>query len=275
MALKKTSKIRSRRTMRKRGQRKGKLRISKTLKAYITKAIKVSTELKHAVPLSFNNQNIQAYGVTPNGPHQCTTINLTDVLNITQGTDNGMRIGDKIRVKSLTFKGYVNLNSALANEPDYLKNPMYVKMFVGRRVDTIEDPNTYATGGGIGFNNLFQNGPTASGPLNYPSDMYRYVNKDVYRIYTTRFFKIGMSAPSNNPADSNQWNNDFKFAKHFSISLSKHIETVKYFDGATKPSNVGLYAWFVPVWANGAPVTGLARMPLEYHCDVNCTYYDA
>jgi len=252
-----------------------KLRVGQAVKAYVKRAIKTSTELKHAVPMSFNNQNIQAFGISPNGPNQCTSEEITRVLQIPQGSDNGQRIGDKIRVKSLTIKGYVNLNSALANEPDYNKNPMYVKMFVGRRVDTIADPNTYVSGGGTAFNNLFQNGPTATGPLNYPSDMYRYVNKDVYRIYTTRFFKIGMSAPSNNPADSNQWNNDFKFSKQFTISLNKHIDVVKYFDGGINPTNVGIYVWFVCCWANGSPVTTLTKLPLEWHYDVNCTYYDA
>lgn len=250
-------------------------RVGQAVKAYVKRAIKVSTELKHAVPYVVNNANIQSYGMVPNGPHQCTTFDLSSVLQIPQGTDDGQRVGDKIRVKSMSLQGYINLDSSLANDTSYLKNPMFVKMYIGRRIDTINDPNNYSFAGGIGFNNLFANGPTAAAPQNLPSDMYRYVNKDVYRIYATRMFKIGMSAPSNNPADSNQWNNDFKFSKQFSISLNKHIEVVKYFDGSTTPSNVGLYCWFNCCWANGASVTTLTRLPLEVHFDVNCTYYDS
>lgn len=264
-----------RKTMRKRARRAPKLRIPKAIKAYIKKAMRKQAELKHAVPYQANNQSIQAYGISPNGPNQCTTVDLTSVLNIPQGTGDGQRIGDKIRIKSMKLQGYINLDSSVANETGYLKNPMYVKMFVGRRQDTINDPNTYSYGGATGYNNLFANGPTASGPQNLPSDMYRYVNKDVYRIFATRVFKIGMSAPSNNPADSNQWNNDFKFSKTFSISLNKHIETVKYFEGGTLPTNVGIYCWFVACWANGAPVTSLTKLPLEWHFDVNATYYDS
>lgn len=266
--------VRRRRQIRKRKATSG-LRVTKAVKAYVKRAIKTTSELKHAVPYVVNNANIQAFGISPNGPNQCSTFDLTQVLAIPQGTDDGQRVGDKIRVKSMRLQGYINLDSSLANDGTYLKNPMYIKMYVGRRVDTINDPNTYSYAGGTGFNNLFANGPTAAAPQNLPSDMYRFINKDVYRIYATRMFKIGMSAPSNDPSGSNQWNNDFKLSKHFSVSLNKHIDTVKYFDGSTIPSNVGMYCWFTCCWANGVTVTSVTRLPLEVHFDVNCTYYDS
>lgn len=256
-----------RRVRRSRGSKLSK--VPKSVKAYVKRQINTKAELKHAAPLVRNNLPISAYGIV--NPHQLTCEDLNTVFTIPQGTADGQRIGDKIRVKSLSLKGYVNLDSSRANNEGYLKNPMYVKMFVGRRVNTTSNPNTYGT---TGFADFLQAGPTAQAPQNLPSDMYRYVNKEVYKIFATRIFKIGMSAPSNNPADSNQWNNDFKFSKNFSISLNKHIDVVKYSDGGIEQQNVAFYCWFLVCWANGAQMDALQQPPLEWHYDLNCTYYD-
>jgi hypothetical protein len=245
--------------------------ISKATKLYIKKTINRTSELKHATPYVQNNVAIVPYGIPPNGPHNITTEDLTTVLLIPQGTQDGARIGDKIRVKSLNVRGYINLDSSKADSTMYLKNPMFVKMFVGRRIDGLFDPNTF----GGAYMNFLANGPTSTNPQNLPSDMYRYVNKDLYQIMATRTFKIGSSAPSNVPNDSAQWNNDFSFSKNFSINLSKHVNTVKYSDYSANPTNVAFYMWFLVSFANGATIGGLTNnAPLELHYDVNCTYYD-
>lgn len=262
-----------RKTIRKRVKRAPKLRVGKALKAYIKKSIRVNTELKHAECFMNSNQGIRPYGVTPNGPHQLTTLNLNQVLTIPVGTNDGQRIGDKIRVKSFNIKGYINLDSTKADDATFKKNPMLIKMFVGRRIDSTADPSTYGTSA---YADLFSTGPATTPPTNLPQDMYRYVNKDVYRIYATRYFKIGTSTPSNTPSDSAQYNNDFSFSRTFSVNLSKHIDVVKYSQGGITPSNVAFYVWFVVCFANGSTPNVIDNnTPLEWHYDVNCTYYDA
>lgn len=250
-----------------------KVTIPTNIKKYVKSVVARNVENKLAVPLYSNNRPITGYGISPNGPHQLSTFDIGSIFNgIIQGTNNGQRIGDSIRVKKYTLKGYVNLDSSVGNDTGFNKNPLYVKMFVGRRQDGILDPNTF---GATAFGDLLVNGPTASAPLNLPSDMWRLINKNVYRIYATRFFKIGMSAPSNNPADSNQWNNDFKFSKHFSIDLSKHIDIVKYDEGGNTPRNISFHVWFLVCFANGSPMTSLTQPCLEWHYDVNASYEDA
>jgi hypothetical protein len=114
--------------------------------------------------------------------------------------------------------------------------------------------------------------------------MTELINKQTYQICATRYFKIGTSAPSNNPSDSAQWNNDFKFSKNFSVDLSKHIDIVKFSQQPSQGTsgevtNFGMYAWFLVSFANGATVggsDGLTNwMPLECHFTVNSTYEDA
>lgn len=263
--------VRRKKVIRKRVRRAPKLRVGKAIKAYVKKAIHKQAELKVASPLTGQNQAIRGYGFY-GGPTQLACYDITPVLTIPQGTGDGQRIGDRIKVKTLNIKGYVNLDSSFANDAIYRKNPMYVKMFVGRRIDTITDPNAL-TGG---FSKFLQAGPVSSPPTNLPPDMYRYVNKELYRVFATRMFKIGVSAPSNVPNDSAQWNNDFKFSKNFSVSLSKHIDVVKYSDGGNVPSNVAFYVWFLVCFANGSAINNVDNnTPLEWHYDVNCTYYDS
>lgn len=248
--------------------------IPKNLKKYVKDIIGRNVENKQAVPYTANNQKIYPYGLGANGPHQLTCFDLTTPINgIIQGSDNGQRVGDSIKVKKLTVKGMINLDSSKANNEQYRKNPMYVRMFIGRRQDVILDPNTYGT---TAFSDFFLSGPFSSNPQNFPTDMWRDVNKNVYRIYKTRLFKIGMSAPSNNPADSNSWNNDFKYSIPFSFDLSKHIDIVKYRSGQVQNTTQGIYMWFVVCWANGYAVEPLTSLtPLEIHFDVNADYEDA
>lgn len=247
-----------------------KAKVPLSTRKYIKRIINTKAELKHAAPLVRNNVAIRGYGLW-GGPSQLTCEDLNTVFTIPQGTADGQRLGDKIRVKSMNVRGYVNLDSSKADDATFKKNPMYVKMFIGRRCDTLLDPNTI-TGG---FSRFLASGPVSSAPQNLPSDMYRYVNKELYQIMATRVFKIGSSAPSNVPNDSAQWNNDFKFSKNFSVSLSKHINTVKYTDGGIIPTNTAFYMWFLVCFANGSTPDPLTNnTPLECHYDVNLTYYD-
>jgi len=254
-------------------KRKGmsRVKVPVATRRYIKSAINRSSELKHASPLVRNNVPIRPFGFPPGGPSQLTCEDLTQVFTIPQGTADGFRIGDRLRVKSLNVRGFVNLDSTKADDATYKKNPMYVKMFIGKRIDTLQNPNTI-TGG---FTKLLAAGPVAQSPQNLPSDMYRYINKDLYQIMATRMFKIGSSAPSNTPNDSAQWNNDFGFSKNFSVSLNKNVNVVKYSDAGTTPTNCAFYMWFLVCFANGSTPDVLTNdLPLEVHYDVNCTYYD-
>lgn len=249
------------------------------VKKYVQHTLHKNVETKTLIPYTVNNYAISPYGIVPNGPHQLTTFDvLTPLDGVIQGTNNGQRLGDTIKIRKLKVRGYVNLDSSRADDPLYLKNPMYVKLFIGRRKDSIANPNTTVIPGvSNAFDNILQNGPIPAAPQNLPSDMYRMINNDTYKIYATRFFKIGNAAPSNDPSTSAQYNNDFSFARHFDIDLSKHIDLVRYNPGTTTiASNLGMYMWFFVCFANGAtvnPVNALA--PLECHFDVNVTYEDA
>lgn len=243
----------------------------KVVRNEVVKEIHKETESKTAYPATANNVQILPYGVA--NPHGSTVIDFSPLWNsITQGTQNGSRIGDEIRVQSLKFRGYVNFDSSTANDENYLKNPLYLKMIILRRKDSQTNPCFYGT---TGINDLLMNGPSATFPTSTPSDMWRYFNKDTYRVYKTQVFKLGPAATSNTPSDSNQYNNDFHLSQHFNIDLSSHVDVIKYQPGMTTAQNVAMFAIFLVCFANGAPVSALARPCVEIHYDIEMKYEDA
>lgn len=243
----------------------------KQIKQEIMKEIHKEVETKTAFPASANNVEIQPYGVA--NPHGSTVIDFSPLWNsIIQGVQNGQRVGDKIRVQSLKYRGFVNFDSSNANNENYLKNPLYLKMIILRRKDSQTNPCFYGT---TGINDLFMNGPTTTSPQNLPSDMWRYLNKDTYRIYKTKMFKLGPAATSNTPSDSNQYNNDFKLSQKFSIDLSKHIDVLKYQPSMPQANNCAMFCIFLVCFANGAPISLLQKPCVEIHYDLEMKYEDA
>lgn len=243
----------------------------KQIKQEIMREIHKEVETKTAIPASANNVEIQPYGVA--NPHGSTVIDFSPLWNsVAQGVQNGMRIGDKIKVQSLKFRGFVNFDSSNANNENYLKNPLYLKMIILRRKDSQTNPCFYGT---TGINDLLMNGPTATFPQSTPSDMWRYLNKDTYRVYKTKLFKIGTAATSNTVSDSNQYNNDFKLSQKFSIDLSKHVDIIKYQPSQVQANNVAMFAVFLVCFANGAPISLLQKPCVEIHYDLEMKYEDA
>lgn len=257
--------IRPRKT--KRAKALKKVKVPKAIKSYVNSAISRREENKLAMPYTFNNTEIRPYGY--NGVLTSTIINLTQVFTgITQGAQQGQRIGNEIRVKNFTFKGYVNKQAAPTTETNTQYNkPLYLKMIIGRQKATLSAPSD--------FSNLLQNGATNSTPNNLPSDMYKYINKDAYQVMATRMFKLGnASGPSPDLP-----NNDFNLAQMFSVNLSKHIHKVKFDDASTTPTNCAYYAWFLLANADGTAMTLGATAnnypEVEIHGDVSLTYEDA
>lgn len=238
---------------------------------YVKSLLSRSQETKQAMPSTANNVEIQPYGIA--STHGSTHFNFAPMFStIAQGTGNGQRIGDSIKVQRLTLQGFMNFDPSHYGDTDYMKNPLYVKMIVFRRKDDVIDPCNYGT---TGINDLLLNGSIASAPQNLPSDMWRRFNTNVYKIYATRLFKLGNSAPSNNPQDTGQWNNDFSFSKRFSIDLSKHVDKVMFSETTGQPTNVSFNVAFLVCFANGYTPSSGQKPCVEIHYDMNCSYKDA
>lgn len=234
--------------------------VSTVVKKYVRSAIKRNAETKYCEPLSANNVAISPYDSTT---QLLTTVDLTNVLNLSQGTGQGARIGNEIIVTKMSLKGYINYAWDVSQA--IVQAPVYVKMVIGRLRDTNTAPTSYA--------NLFQAGSGTVAPSNLPTDMLLNFNKDSWIIYTTRVFKLGISAGTG--ATSNYTNNDFGLARLFKIDLSKHVSRCKWADTSTNVTNVGIYAFFLMCDADGTSITASAHPNVEIHYNVECAFKDS
>lgn len=249
-------------------------KVPQPVKTYVRSMLKHYTETKHAMPVYADDINILPYSLATT--HSFTTLNLNQIFaNVSQGTADGQRIGDKIKVNKLTFKGFINWDSSKLNDETYTHIPVYVKMFVFRRQDGLDSPATYSGASGVGESDILMNGPTATAPNNKLSDFNKLFNRDVYRIFKVKQFKLGPSAVGNTPESSGQWNNDFKFSQRFNINLSKHIDVVKYKEGTPYQQNCAFYVGFLIAFGNSSNINAASKPPVEIHYTTNMSYEDA
>lgn len=250
-------------------------KVSKAVMQYVRAAIARSTETKEAQPVTADDVAILPYGQQT--AHTFTTLNLNQIFQgIPNGTLNGQRIGNEIKAKRLTFKGFINWDSSRINQTDYTHIPLYVKMFVFRRKTDLDNPATYSGVLGVGEDDLLMNGSSPIPPANKLSDFNKPFNTEVYKIYKSKTFKLGPAAVGDTPQSSGQWNNDFKFSQRFNIDLSKHINKVKYQDGNVAfQTNTAFYVGFLVAFANNSPIGPLNKPPVEIHYTVNMSYEDA
>lgn len=178
----------------------------------------------------------------------CNCISLLEPANnIGQGTGAGDRIGNRIHVKSMIFRGYIYSVSTGSGSIETGGIPTNVTMYIGKVKNSINVP-TYAQ-----LSALYQAGDTTFSPTdNNLSSLYS-INKDLFTVYKTRRFKIGGAQP----VTGFSANNDYKIMQRFSFDISKFIpRTLLYNDVPTTVTNAGLYVWFVLSNYNDLPITG-------------------
>jgi len=214
--------------------------------------------------LSFNTRNVVDVGVS------------AAAVSITQGTGQGNRVGNRIKIKKHVFKGTLVPLGYTANNT--VPRPMQVKMWIFYdKENPSGTPNPYA--------DFFQNGNSINPFQNDLTDQWLPVNQDKYRVLTTRTFKLGHASygQSNNLVYPTMAvspyggynNNDFKYNANFSIDLTKYmVKNVAFRDGNVDPTTRGLFALFSYACADGeqyAPST--EALMLQYMVD--CKYEDA
>jgi len=226
-------------------------RVSTGLKSYVKRVISRTEEVKTQ---SFT-ANLVA--LAPYAAGTLLTLDFNSVMGlVTQGTGEGQRIGNKIRPKSVTIKGFLNIDPFGA-----AIQPVMIKMFIGKlKQTTLTTQGSYAA--------LYQNGNGQLPPQNNLFDCMRKINTDIFTIYHTRNFKIGQAGAAG------QTNNDFSLSKMFSVNVTKHLNSLIYNDATVNPTNKGLYVWFVCVAADGSTsITCQASLDLSY--DMELQYTDA
>lgn len=151
---------------------------------------------------------------------------LGGTFNVSQGLGQGDRIGNTIKLKRWVVKGQLIPALALPPVPgvpssymDYSYQGQATVMLIKLRND-VPVPS--------GLDKLFQDGNATLDPLGATFDKLRSLNKDLYKVYWRRTFKLGTS---NTAVNANLGavnipmfaNNDYQVTATFGLDICKYI----------------------------------------------------
>lgn len=196
-------------------------------------------------------------------------------LTISQGLGQGQRVGNRIKVKKLTFKGCV-YPKAYNVTTNPTPAPVQIKFWFFYDKEEPQAIPTPQTSG-----DFLQFGNTALGLGNRLFDQMAPVNTDRYRVLTTRTVKVGYStyggtgATGSLPLQGNLSNNDFKMNANVSVDLMPYIvKDVVFRDAATTPTTRGVFMMAQAVYANGSPLAS-TTIPAEMNWMSDLEFEDA
>lgn len=235
-------------------------KVSKTVKKYVKAAIHSNIENK--VYTSYGANTAIQSASTGGAP---TSLYLCPQLG--QGTSQGQRIGNVVKVVGGSVRGFVNI-LPYSSTTNPLSTPIYVRMFLCRYKKT----NLTS---GITFTDFFQLGGNSAGFQGNILDMVFKVNTDVWTIYQTKTIKVGAGyASSTGPVGSGGYFDNSSMSRPFSFNIGKHLtRTQKYDDSSSSlPTNNNLWLFFQAVNADGS---SSAINAAEYSYNIEIKYEDA
>lgn len=191
-------------------------------------------------------------------------------LAISQGTGESDRVGNRLKIKRIMFKGII-LPTAYNVTSNPVPRPSEIIMWIYHSRD---DPTTL-TAPDNSFLELNNGSQALSGNL---FDTIAPVNNDKWVLHKRKVFKIGFAEYGGTGTTASQQsfaNNDFKYNRKFSINVTKYaVKHVKYNDNTTTPSTRGVFCVMQAVSATGGGYTS-AYIPAEMSYTLTMEYEDA
>lgn len=243
--------VRKRRGLRSRSSQRGRMTIPRSL--IETKMVRtVVTMNVHSV----SDPNFINFGVQPMSPYPPTASLFG--LNISQGTGQGNRIGNRVKLVSATIKYCYRPNPYFAGpggSVNVAPQPHLLRIYLFTLKDN-QQLDTAAQANSVFRTDFFNDGNSSQGATSTFDDIVRPFNTDVVTVHKVITRKIGNSASNVradgtlNPATAQfQFfqNNDFKLYAHGTINVLKYQTTSPVWNdaaGSSAPSGRKLYAAF-------------------------------
>jgi len=242
---------------------------SKALRTQVKKIVENLAEKKHAT----YNQNagpVSSYNYSGFSNQVIAVSPMSTFLQISQGTAQNQRIGNKIRTSKCTFKGIMwpTVYNATTNPFPAPQNVRFVLFSV--KGDTTAFPSSLA--------DFFQNGASSHDPNGDLGDMIDTVNSDLYTVYKDFQVKLGYQQFDTTPGGGGNAgffaNNDFHLNQKIEIDCSKACPAVvQYNDNSSAPTSRAVFlAWFAAA-ANGSTGSSVS-MPANMNYSIDYTYTD-
>jgi len=211
---------------------------------------------------NYNGSNFNNFNIIPLSP-------FPTYLDISQGTGQGARTGNKITTMkaSIKFAIYPRAYEATTNA---FPQPQDVRIVILKSKDT---PIPLQSVSSLG--NFFQYGSSTSGPSGLLTDIVKEINKDLYTIYYDKVIKVGCASATGLGAAVNAQyfaNNDYKFNQIRKIDLTKMMhKTITFNDNTTIAETPTLQMIIFPCGADGQY---LNSVPLYWYYNLHYEYED-
>ena len=248
-----------------RGKRSHRSTVSRTVKKYVKRTIHANVPLKR----DWNNGS----GILNNALGLIATpVQFPILPEMTQGTGEGERIGDRIKVRqshlviNVWARAYNSSTNSLCKE-------QYVKIWIVKAKQLTQGATTIPN---ADIARWFQLGSTATGFSNDLTDTSRDVNTNLFTVKYQKVCKIGFASASSGgaapPLSTTAPNNDFKLHHQFKINCGKYMKKMLTFQDNTTPcSNDNLYVVMQTVAYDNTIVTSA---PCEYVWEQHTTFED-
>jgi len=240
----------------------------------VTQVIARNVENKFSVPLNYNAPVLNWTAVSPTWFHY----NFDGAFNLSQGVTQSTRVGNICKIKKWIIKGQiaprfeVNPSASTSTNLRY-SNQGICKIFLLKKANGDIPP--------FNLQYLFQSGNSYLDPTGSSFDQLLAINKDQYKVYWQRQFKLSPSQPNSDTTATNVFwaNNDFNAVANFGLDVTKYIgknATLKYEDSNMNaqipPSMKGLS--LVAIWC---PYVGQMAQnsanPLSYYQVTFSSYF--
>lgn len=252
--------------------------IKKMLNAMVAKKVSAIAENKYTqfgwgIRYGYGSDSANFYG--SNGGTIALTPESTG-MTIPQGTGQGSRVGNRVRVKKATLKCLVQAYKYDGTYNPY-PQPVCVQIFLWRPKgdDSLSNARAitqYYTGG-----TFFQQAATSIGFVGSYYDWQNEPNHDKLVLYKRSMYKVGFSdniGSGGVVASQYFTNSDFKYAHLIEIDVTKFFPAVLTFnDTTTTATSHGVYMTIAGFDAAGSD-PGANRILFTYEPQINLTYED-
>lgn len=223
-----------------------------------TASIETQVPVANASWPTFANQNSGWFTLSP----------YNGILTIQQGSTQGSRTGNKIRIAKakLTVTLWPQPYDAVSNTDP---RPQYIKFWFVR-------PKAQANTTTLTINNFFQNGGSASAFSGALQDLSNQVNAQQYNLLGTKMFKVGNSVISSPGNTVHQlWsNNDFPLSVIKTMDITKYLyKQYDFNDSDNTPANDMTVMFVEAINADGSAIPNNVFSTLMRY-RVNIDYVD-
>lgn len=222
--------------------------------------------------VGYSNVGLHTYPSTNTSPNNYLANNIFDTsvawVNIAQGTGEGQRIGNKIKLKKFMFNFIMNATTNTVR-------PFLVRMWV---LTYKFDPNGATTADvwssfqkdPPNANSFFDNGNAANGMGGTLLDLIQPVNTNAWIVHKCKTFKIGCASA---PQGTLTGNNDYKYTIKSRVDLMKYMsKTIHYNDTSTTSFNKKIFIAFECCPADGAIIGDGGTAAGSQVVNLNCFY---